>query len=78
MIPGSYPLSGTGVRVTRRWCPICHLEVDVHQEHDLVPVCPVAYPHVPGLFVHATCLRTERSRDAYLVRDQPRNLFIGR
>jgi hypothetical protein len=52
--------------------------VDVHQEHDLVPVCPVAYPHVPGLFVHATCLRTERSRDAYLVRDQPRNLFIGR
>jgi len=59
-----------------RWCPICHRKVDAHQDYEIVPVCPVVYPEVRGLYVHETCIETERARDTYVVSDRPRNLFI--
>ena len=78
MTSGSDLVFEAGPRSTGRWCPICHHEVQVHHDYDLVPVCPVVYPDVPGLFVHGTCLRTERARDAYVVNAEPRSLFVGR
>jgi hypothetical protein len=32
----------------------------------LVPVCPVVYPDVPGLFCHASCLAEEREKNRFL------------
>lgn len=60
-----------------RWCPICHSEVQVHEDYDLVPVCPLVYPEVAGLYVHEACLETERAHDIYVLRDRPRNLFVS-
>lgn len=60
-----------------RWCPICRAMVQVHEAYDLVPVCPLVYPDVPGLYVHDACLESERVHDVYVLRDRPRNLFFA-